>query len=148
MRKNRKKQHVHNLNIKNLGTANLSDFDKEGQQRITEQVLQAGGRRFDSGNHSSVTSLVSTPCSVTQQGLDRGCGGGRGHPGGVILVADIVVLAAGSPLKHIMPILIQRNLPHIILQFGANLDYPNCPSICCAVDSCAALTTGNFHFVA
>ena len=47
-----------------------------------------------------------------------------------------------------MPILIQSNLPHIVLQFGADLDCPNCPSICCAVDSCAALTTGNFHFFA
>jgi hypothetical protein len=28
------------------------------------------------------------------------------------------------------------------------LDSPNCPLIRCAVDSCAALTTGNFHFFA
>jgi hypothetical protein len=140
MRKSRKKRHAQNLKRRNLGTANLFDFDEEGQNRIQEQVLQA------EGDHSSVTSSVSTPRSVTQQGLDSGCGRGRGRPGGVILVADVVVLAAGSPLKRTMPISIQSNLPHILLQFGADLDSPNCPSVHCAVDSCAALTTGNFHF--
>jgi hypothetical protein len=132
--------------------ANLSNCDEEGQQHITEQVLQAGGRRFDSIDHSSFTSLVLTPLPVTQQGLDpgrgRGRGCGRGHPGGVILVTDVVVLAAGSPLKRAMPISIQSNLPHIILQFGTYLDCPNCPSIRCAVDLCAVLTMGNFHFFA
>jgi hypothetical protein len=68
--------------------------------------------------------------------------------GGVILVADIVDLAAGLPLNRAMPISIQSNLPHITLQFGTNLDCPNCPSILCAIDSCAALTLGNFHFFA
>jgi hypothetical protein len=48
-----------------------------------------------------------------------------------------------------MPISIQSNLPHITIQFGTNLDCPNCPSIRCTVNSCAALTsTGNFHFFA
>jgi hypothetical protein len=40
------------------------------------------------------------------------------------------------------------NLPHIVMQFGESLDCPNCPSIRCAVDTCAALTTGSFHFYA
>jgi len=142
MRKNRKKRHTSNLKRKNLGTANFSDFDEERQNCIREQVLQADG------DHSSVTSFVLTPRSATQQGIDCGRGHGRGRPGGVILVADVVVLAAGLPLKRTMPISIQSNLPHILLQFGADLDSPNCPSIRCAVDSCAALTTGNFHFFA
>jgi hypothetical protein len=142
MRKRRKKRHAQNLKRRNLGTANLSGFDEERQNRIREQVLQA------EGNHFSVPSSVLMPHSVTQQGLDRGRGRSRGHPGGVILVADVVVLAAGLLLKRTMPISIQSNLPHILLQFGTNLDSPNCPSIRCAVDSCAALTTGNFHFFA
>jgi hypothetical protein len=88
------------------------------------------------------------PRSVNQQGTDCGPGRGRGRTGGIILVADVVVLAARSPCKRAMPILIQRNLPHIVLQFGADLDCRNCPLICCAVELCAALTTGNFHFFA
>ncbi len=34
------------------------------------------------------------------------------------------------------------------MQFGESLDCPNCPSIRCAVDTCAALTTGRIHFYA
>jgi hypothetical protein len=47
-----------------------------------------------------------------------------------------------------MPIAIHSNLTHIVMQFGTELDCPNSPSICCAVDLCAALLTGNFHFFA
>ncbi len=47
-----------------------------------------------------------------------------------------------------MPIAIHSNLPHIVMQFGMTLDCPNSPSIRCAVDSCAALSTGNFHYFA
>ena len=44
-----------------------------------------------------------------------------------------------------MPIVIHSNLPHIVMQFGTTLDCPNSPSIHCAVNSGAALSTGNFH---
>ena len=47
-----------------------------------------------------------------------------------------------------MPISIQSNSPHIPIKFGDDLNNPNCPTIRCAVDTCAALTTGSFHFVA
>jgi hypothetical protein len=40
------------------------------------------------------------------------------------------------------------NFPHIHLQLGTVLDCPNCPVIWCVVDTAAALSTGNFHFVA
>ncbi len=147
MCKNRKKRHIQNTKRKNLGMANLSDFDDQGRQRITEQVLQSVNGH-DISEHSSGTSSVLTPGSVSEHGMQRGHGRGHGSGRGVILVADVMVLAAGLLLKRAMPITIQSNLPHIVLQFGANLDCPNCPSICCAVDSCAALTTGNFHFFA
>ena len=47
-----------------------------------------------------------------------------------------------------MPISIQRNLPHIVLQLGNDLDCPDSPLIRRAVDTCAALSTGSFHFFA
>jgi hypothetical protein len=47
-----------------------------------------------------------------------------------------------------MPIGIHSNLPHIVMQFGTTLDCPNSPSVRCAVDLCAALSTGNFHYLA
>ncbi len=126
---------------------NLSDIDESGQQHICKHVLQSMAGQ-EVSNHTSVASSVTTPILVTQQGMLRGCGHGRGLGGGVLLVADIVVPAAETLLKSAMPISIQRLFPHITLQFGANLNCPNCPSICCAVDLCAAFTTGNFHFFA
>jgi len=76
-------------------------------------------------------------------GCGRGCGSGSR-----IFVVDVSVLAASKPLKPQMPILIQSNLPHIAIKFGQDLDNSNCPTIRCAVDTCAALTTGSFHFFA
>ena len=47
-----------------------------------------------------------------------------------------------------MPVSIQSNLPHIVLQFGDELNCPNSPLIRFAVDTCAALSMGSFHFYA
>ncbi len=65
---------------------------------------------------------------------------------GHIFIANVPVLAAGPALKPMMPIAIQSDLSHIVMQFGTNLDCPNSPSIRCAVNSCTALSTGNFHY--
>jgi hypothetical protein len=59
---------------------------------------------------------------------------------------NVLCLATGSLLKRMMPITIQSNLPYITLQFGPDLDMADCPQVRCAVDRCAALATGNFHF--
>ncbi len=89
-----------------------------------------------------MTLSVTTPSSVAPSAnARRGRGsGGRGSQGGGprIFVCDVTVLAASTSLKCM----------NIVLQFGADINCPNCPSICCAVDSCATLTTGNFHFFA
>ena len=47
-----------------------------------------------------------------------------------------------------MLVTIQSLLPHIVIQFGEEMNCPNNPSICCAVDTCVALSTGSFHFYA
>jgi hypothetical protein len=143
MRKNQKKRHNQNSKRKNFRTANLSGFDEQGKRQITDQVLASMTGKIV-GKLSSIASLVLMPRSPSKHDRGHGCG----PSGGVVLITDIVVLAAGSPLKHAMPISIQSNLPHITIQFGADLDCPNCPSIHCAIDLCAALTTGNFHFFA
>jgi hypothetical protein len=66
----------------------------------------------------------------------------------MILIADIVVLSAATATRGILPALIMSNFPHIQLQLGSALDDPNCPIMCCVVDTAAALSTDNFHFVA
>jgi hypothetical protein len=132
MRKNRKKKHVQNQKRKNLGTANYADFDEAGQQQIREQCLAAVGGHEVSNNASAMSSVT----------------GPGSHAPSAIFVVNVAVLAATTPLKPQMPISIQSNLLHIPIKFGNDLNEPNCPTIRCAVDTCAALTTGSFHFFA
>jgi hypothetical protein len=65
-----------------------------------------------------------------------------------ILVVDVSVLSSASHNKSILLAPIVTNFPHIHLQLGSKLDCPKCPLLRCVVDTVAALTTGNFHFVA
>ena len=91
----------------------------------------------------SVASSVTSP-SVQPKKRDPRRTQGTGY----IFIVDVQVLAAGSPLKQVMPVSIQSNLPHIVIQFGEEMNCPNSPLIRCAVDTCAALSTGSFHFYA
>jgi hypothetical protein len=153
MKANRQKRHRQNTKRKNLGTANFADFDSVGQDRIREQVLLSlKGSGREASDATSLASSVTTPSSIAPGfGGGRGGGAGRGspagHSGGRIFIIDVPVLAAGPALKPMMPIAIHSNLPHIVMQFGPTLDCPNSPSISCAVDSCTALSTGNFHYL-
>jgi hypothetical protein len=143
MHKKRKKKHIQNTKRKNLGTTNFSDFDDIGQQRIQEQCLAAVGGHKVSDNNSA-TSSVTGPGPHAPP-ASHGCGQGSRNR---VFVVDVSVLAASTPLKQQMPILIQSNLPHIPIKFGKDLNDPNCPTICCVVDMCAPLTVGSFHFFA
>ncbi len=125
MRKNHKKKHVQNTKRKNLGTANFSDFDAAGQQRIQEQCLAAVGGHEVSNNTSAMSSVTGPGSHAPLAGRGRGR-----SSGGRIFVVDVSVLAAGTPLKPQMRISIQSNLPHIPIKFGADLTDPNCPTIC------------------
>ncbi len=66
----------------------------------------------------------------------------------MILMVVFVVLSTATASCSILLAPMVSNLPHIHLQLGSNLDYPNCPVMQCIVDMAAALSTGNFHFVA
>jgi hypothetical protein len=65
-----------------------------------------------------------------------------------ILIADVTVLSSATGTKGILPAPIVSNFPHIQLQIGSSDESADCPVIRCVVDTAAALTTGNFHFVA
>jgi len=75
MKANHQKRHRANTKRKNLGTANLLDFDKARQKHIQEQVLNVMGSCDVVIDHTSVASSVTTPSTVT---TPAGCG--RGHP--------------------------------------------------------------------
>ena len=85
------------------------DFDNTSKERIREQVLQST-TKSDVGDATSVISAVT---STSQQSKTRGPQGKRNL--GYIFIVNAQVLAAGNPLKTIMPIIIQSNLPHIVL---------------------------------
>jgi len=137
MRKNKSRRYQHNKKRKNINTVNFGDLPEAARARIQGQVHQ-----YEAGGGTSGVSSPSTLSTSTPTSRERGSGNS------VIFVLDVPCLAAGSPLKRMMPITIQSNLPHITLQFGPDWDMADCPQVRCAVDTCAALTTGNFHFFA
>jgi hypothetical protein len=105
--------------------------------------MQGKVHQYEAGRGTSIVLSVTGPSTLsTSAPPARPRGGGNS----IIFVVDVPCLATGSPLKRMMPITIQSNLPHIALQFGLDLDMADCPQVRCAVDTCAALTTGNFHF--
>jgi hypothetical protein len=111
----------------------LSDKDKA---KMRESVLAS----------LCVSSVNDEALMITADSSHRSPPAKKPHM--TILVVDIAVLSSASPLKSILPALIITNFPHIHLQLGSTLDDPACPVIRCVVDNAAALTTGNFHFVA
>ena len=61
-------------------------------------------------------------------------------------VVTVEVLSA-EPNRPPMPISIQSNFSHIVLSLGPSLDMADFPDIRCAVDTCAGLCTGSFHYL-
>jgi hypothetical protein len=139
MRKNKRKHYIHNIKRKNISTVNYADLLEATRQWMHEQILLA-----DASDGTSVTSSVTNTSTLTPSAAGCSCGPNNGN--GVVVAIDILFLTAGFTLKKMMPITIQSTLPHIVLQFGPDMDTANCPSICCTVDTCAALMAGNFHF--
>jgi len=111
----------------------LSDKDKA---KMRESVLAS----------LCVSSVNDEALTITADSSHRSPPAKKPHM--TILVVDIAVLSSASPLKSILPAPIVTNFPHIHLQLGSTLDDPACPVIRCVVNTAAALTTGNFHFVA
>jgi hypothetical protein len=70
------------------------------------------------------------------------------HKKPMVLIADIIILSAATATCGILPAPIVLNFPHIQMQLGSKLDDPDCPIVHCIVDTAAAHSTGNFHFVA
>jgi len=95
-------------------------------------------------------ALASIQATTHQRGnanQDGDATGPRKKP--MIFVADVVVLSSSSAsARDILPAPIVSNFPHILLQFGTDLGCSNCPVVRCVLDTAAALSTGNFHFVA
>jgi hypothetical protein len=121
----KKKQEGHDKKRK-VNYDKMSDANKE---RVKEAVLASMGIRTNPDNPS-----MGLPSSPSKKPL--------------IFVINVPVLSSSTPSRAIMPAPIMSNFPHIRLQLGSTLDCADCPVLHCVVDAAAALTTGNFHFVA
>ena len=114
--------------------AGLSDADKQRAMNDALAVLAA----------AHTTRAVTAPSSVAKVATTSQLGAKIPR----ILIADIIVLSAATTTKGILPAPIVSNFPHIQLQLGSTDEGADCPVLRCVVDTAAALTTGNFHFVA
>jgi hypothetical protein len=110
----------------------------ENKAKSKEQVLASMG----------VTTIWQRDDASTITNDSAKPGGAKTPTKPLILIADVQVLSLANLSKDILPAPIVSNLPHILLKFGTLLDNPDCPSVRCLVDTGAALTTGNFHYVA
>jgi hypothetical protein len=122
---------------KNLATTNFSNFDAASQECIWNQVLSIS---------TDTASVASSITGVTSNTL-------MATPAKSATAKPIVFLYDTQALntdihRPVLPVSIQSIMPHIHLQLGTDLNHSGCPSICCVVDTAAALCTGSYHFVA
>jgi hypothetical protein len=122
----------------NRGGTNYDNMTPKNKAKIKEQVLASMG----------VTTIWQGDDASTITNNSAKSGGTKTPKKPLILIADIHVLSSANLSKDILPAPIISNLPHILLKFGTSLNNPDCPSVRCLVDTGAALTTGNFHYVA
>ncbi len=68
-------------------------------------------------------------------------------PNLLIFIVDMSVLSTATGNKELFLAPIMTNFPHICLKLGTNLDNESYPEVRAIVNTAAALSTGNFHFV-
>jgi hypothetical protein len=107
-----------------------SRMSPANKERVKEAVLASMGIKLAPAPDKPSSGSDSTP---------------KKKP--LIFIIDVLVLSAPSPSRNILPAPIVSNFPHICLQLGSTLDCLDCPILRCVVDTAAALTMGNFHFV-
>jgi hypothetical protein len=121
----KKKQEGHDKKRK----VNYDKMSNANKECVKEAVLASMGIRTNPDNPS-----MGSPSLPSKKPL--------------IFVINVPVLSSLTPSRPIVPAPIMSNFPHIRLQLGSTLDCAGCPVLHCVVDAAAALTTGNFHFVA
>jgi hypothetical protein len=123
---------------RNRGGTNYDNMIPKNKAKIKEQVLASMGMTtiWQGDNASTITNNSAKS------------GGAKTPTKPLIFIANVQVLSLANLSKDILPAPIVSNPPHILLKFGTLLNDPDCPSVRCLVDTGAALTTGNFHYVA
>jgi hypothetical protein len=122
---------------KNLATTNFSNFDAASQEHIQNQVLSVS---------MDTTSIASSITGVTGS-TSAATPAKNATAKHVVFLYDTQALNTDIHCP-VLPVSIQSIMPHIHLQLGTDLNNSGCPSICCIMDTAAALCTGNYHFFA
>jgi hypothetical protein len=121
---------------KNLNTVNWDDIPSERREVLLQQHRAGSIVTTDGGSvGSSITGATTSPTRAT---------GNR--KGSLTLHQDVVVLSSNSS-KPPIPIAIHSPMAHISLQTGTSVKEKDCPNLCCVVDTGAALSTANFHYM-
>ncbi len=136
--KARKRHATHASRKHNRFGTNYDYMTPKNKAKIKEQVIASIG----------VTTIPQGDNASTITNISAKSGSAKNPTKPLILIADVQVLSLANLSKDILPAPIVSNLPHILLKFGTSLNNPDCPSVRCLVDTGAALTTGNFHYVA
>jgi hypothetical protein len=69
-------------------------------------------------------------------------------PTSLIFVVNVAILSSLSSNKKLLPAPIVTNFPHICLKLGTDIEDNSCPEVQTTIHTTAALSTGNFHFIA
>jgi hypothetical protein len=120
---------------KNLNTVNWDDIPSARREVLLQQHRAGSTVTLDGGGSvaSSITGATTTRASGNRNGS-------------LTLHQDVVVLSSNSS-KPPIPIAIHSPMAHISLQTGTSVEEKDCPNLRCVVDTGAALSTANFHYM-
>ena len=133
----RGRKHSKATKRKNLNTVNWDDIPSERREVLLQQHRASSVVTTDGGGSvgSSITGATTSPTRASSN-----CNGS------LTLHQDVVVLSS-KPSKPPIPIAIHSPMAHISLQTGTSAEEKDCPNLRCVVDTGAALSTANFHYM-
>ena len=132
----RGRKHSKATKRKNLNKVNWVDIPSERHEVLLQQHRAGSLVTLDGGSvGSSITGATTSPTRLS---------GNRN--GSLTLHQDVVVLSSNSS-KPTIHIAIHSPMAHISLQTGTSVKEKDCPNLRCVVDTGAALSTANFHYM-
>jgi hypothetical protein len=128
---------------KNWKEINFDNMSPHQQKKITKQVLSSLANL--STRDTAVSSITNNSGGLrsTLSTTGRRC-----TPNSLIFVIDVAILLTSTSNKELLPAPIVTNFPHIRLKLGCDIEDESCPEVCAIVNTVAAISTGNFHFIA
>jgi hypothetical protein len=115
----------------------VKDMDESKIKRMRKAVLA-----YMATDSLQVSSMSGITASTSRSAA------GKAGPAIFMLTVPITSVFQVAPACCILPNQIQAAFPHITLQLGTVLGCKKCPTICCIINTTAALLPGNLHFFA